>query len=132
MSEANLKTEQVNSAIGALLSRLEKAEKFVLSELPIICQQIVAERSVEKKFEAITCGLASLLFAAITVGAYFFGTSGEGHTTDRGFVAVMFGGIAGIAAFNFVVCALDAIKHLLTLNAAPKLYILQKLRQLVR
>lgn len=121
-------------ALEVLMARLQSAEKFVLSELPIVCQQIVAEREVEEKFDLITSGamaavaLAVTLYLGFACSDYVTAGGNEGRAALSGIASL----ITGIFSLVSTGCTLAAVRNLLSLKAAPKLYILNQLRRLIR
>lgn len=123
--------KQLNSALKAVIDRLEKTEKFVLGELPELCQQIVKERAVVEKFDAVSQGVSAFVNFSICVAtavyAFSYSKSDTLAAIVLGVVSMAFG-IMGLCAAEYT---LGSIRNLVSLKAAPKLYILNKLRDLV-
>ena len=134
MEQQNQDKSVYEQALESVISRLENVEKFTLDQLPVVCQQIVAEREVEEKFDLITNGIVAVISLSVAIYSGFVCSDYAALGANEG-KAALCGGLSLVTAIFFLAstgCTLSAFKNLLSLKAAPKLYILNQLRRLIR
>lgn len=133
--------EVLKEALKELVIRLNKAEDFVIEQMPQICQQIIARKTAEEKFDLVTSSLISVLSLLASIGliTYCYHLANLpaeecnyscGHTGTT-----ILAGVGALVTGIFFLCslggAIESKKRLLLLKIAPKLYVLEKLSDLI-
>lgn len=126
--------------IESVIKRVQQAEKFVLKELPDICQQIVYEGYIDAYTD-----LAGTVFAIFTsivgipVCLYVFHitpydtarySSGEWGVIH--IITTVVSVVFVILFFMAFCCLWSNIQQIVYLKKCPKLFLLRQLRKLIR
>lgn len=125
-------TEVLNSAVKALVDRLERTEKFVLEQAPDICQQVVTEFKLQN-FGQMFIGVILLLIAAVAIPVsihnrpWFVGHYDQDVTWSFGLL------MAGLAALVIGLPVLwSALYYYFYVSKCTKLFLLREFRKLLK
>lgn len=121
----------LNAAINGLIERLDKTEKFVLTEAPELCKQIVREGYIDNGMMAIVSSIATVLLAALSL---YFGLKANANFGDNGETAFrcLVSAGSGCGALIYIGEAYHSINLLLTVHFCPKLFLIRELRNLIK
>lgn len=108
--------------VNSLIKLIEKGTDFVKGQIPDVAQQILAFKKMEAIFEVV---FMFLLTAALGTGLLF----SLNHGCEAGVWIFLVAGI--IAAFCLVLATYGSCMTLLQIKYAPKLYLLEFLRDLL-
>lgn len=122
MSNKKALVKKLDKAVNGLISRLEKAEKFVLDQAPDICKEIVAEKKALAIYAIFNLGFFAFLSSMIALSGAVFINDGAGK--------FVIGLVFGVVAVVLSACSIEAGQDLISLKKAPKLTILRTLRNL--
>jgi len=133
--------EVLKEALKELVTRLNKAEDFVIEQMPQICQQIIARKTADEKFDLVTNSLMSVLSLLTSIGliAYCYHVANlpadECRYLPDHIGTIVCTGVGALLTGIFFLCslggAIESKKRLLLLKIAPKLYVLEKLSDLI-
>jgi hypothetical protein len=121
-----MEPNKLTEALNAVLDRLQKVETFVLSELPIICHELVNRQIFRNRFNIGILGSLSLLFATLIRLCIGGLQSHEDNFAQWTGIVVL-----GIATIISVCCMLDEIKELYEMKIAPKLFLVEHIKELL-
>lgn len=119
-----MKKNKLEKAVETIINKLERAEKFTLSQAPDICKEIIKEKKVAN-------------FYWLTV--YILGTLINGASSLK--LAVTFSDkqemliipiLIAMVCLTFLMLSLSVTQELISLYVAPKLTILRELRSLLQ
>ena len=123
--------KKLEKAVNAIVTRLEKAENFVLEQAPDVCKEVIAEK---KALGQLTIGVSIfIIMLLITLGLIanhnIDHTYSLGSNENCGPMVLI-----GLSVMLIVVCLgfiIDTSVRLISLKVAPKLNILRELKSLV-
>ena len=121
--------------IESTLERLDKLEDFTLEHAPDICKEFIAERETRLKqdrLEAIVICVACLIVTACLVYLLLFVKIPYNYraTTQAISAVVLFFSFLGM--ITAIGCFLTAVGNSRVLKAAPKVFVLRRLRDFLR
>ena len=114
------KEDLVNELIGATIDRLEKIESFTLEQAPDLCKEIVLAEKV--RIENL------IIMASIPTLPLIMGAAGCLVGVDDIHARYLLVSLCGILALLSGGMTIEYALSLRVLKAAPKAFILQKLR----
>ncbi len=119
------KESQLNKAYKAIISRLEKTEKFVIEQAPEVCKQMIKEQEIESKTALIQSSFAGF-FMLLSFAFFWY----KGYTCGDGWwAAFTFNALSLAIPFGI---GTEAIKELYQLKVCPKLFLLREFKNLIR
>jgi len=121
--------KKLENAFDGIIKRLQKTEAFVLKELPLVAQELHAETRMELMFPAIVSAAIFLLSGLATAGLLYMAiTDARQYGPSDWYPGVLFVGTANLVS---LVILISSVRDLLLFRAAPKIWIVRKLRKIV-
>ena len=123
--------EKLETALNALIERLEKTEKFVLDQAPSVCQEIITERLIEYYTEFGQLMLGWLLsFSCIMIGMRcYIGSDRDDFSHDWPIIL----GVLSLIGFIFLsFCMIYSVSKILFVNKCPKIILLREFSKLLK
>ena len=117
---------KLEKAVNAIVTRLEKAETFVLEQAPDVCKEVSAEKRALTAYCIAICTAASAGFIRL---GFFLASFAEVSRHDDVWPYVT-ATLAGLLACILAVAALVEVSSFISLKTAPKLTILRELKSL--
>ncbi len=117
---------KLEKAVNAIVTRLEKAENFVLEQAPDVCKEVIREKLALGIFNSSLFVVGSVFFGRLSF--YLFSCLAESGRDSFGYG--MGGALTACAALFCTVGAIVELSGLISVKTAPKLTILRELKSL--
>jgi hypothetical protein len=117
---------KLENIVDSVVTRLEKAEKFVLEQSPDVCKEVIAEKLA---LLVLNITLSSLSSIGLVRLAFYLASFAESNQREAWPYVTAAGAV--LLAILCICWLISSVESLISVRTAPKLTILRELRDLV-